>query len=273
VARVIGLGLVGPRRRGFRFALMVASGLGLGEARAQDRFEIQVYDSLTAPPGGVGVELHANVVADGTRSPSPEGELPTQSVLHLTAEPHLGLAPWTEVGCYLQTAVRDGVFDWAGFKARWKVRLPRKLAGDRIGLALNMELSDVPARYEANVWGSELRPIVDLRAGRFYASINPIVAIDLAGPLAGHPQFEPAAKLALEVGAAIAVGLEYYGAIGPFDAPLPWSGQTHRLFAVLDWAHPLGHGGAAVDLNVGAGYNLPGTGDRWVVKAIVGVGR
>jgi hypothetical protein len=250
----------------------LALGLGAGSARAQDRFEIQVYDSETAPPEGVGVELHANVVADGTNAASPDGELPTQSVLHLTVEPHLGLATWTEVGFYLQSAVSGGVIDWAGFKARWKVRWPRKLAGGRLGLALNMELSDIPARYEANVYGSELRPIVDLRAGRLYLSVNPIVDIDLAGPLAGHPFLEPAAKLAISVGAGVAVGAEYYGAFGPLDAPLPWSAQSHRLFAVLDWAKPLGRG-AAIDLNAGVGYNLPGTGDRWVVKAIVGVGR
>jgi hypothetical protein len=247
-------------------------GLGIRPARAQDRFEIQVYDTKTAPPGEVGLELHANVVADGTRAPSPEGERATQGVLHLTVEPHVGLARWCEVGLYLQTATGgDGIIDFAGVKGRWKVRVPRALAG-RIGLALNAELSYVPERYEAAVWGSELRPVIDVRAGRFYAALNPILAIDLAGGLAGHPQFEPAAKVAVEVGAGLSVGAEYYGGIGALDAPLPWSKQTHRLMAALDFEHHL-RGGAEIAVNLGAGYNLPGTGDRWVVKAIVGIGR
>ncbi len=241
-------------------------------AFAQDRFEIQVYDSETAPPGGVGIELHANVVADGTRAPSTDGERPTQSLFHITFEPHLGVTRWCELGMYLQSAIGpDAIVDFAGAKARAKFRLPRKLAG-LVGLALNLELSYVPARYESNVWGSELRPVIDLRKGRFYFSLNPIVDLDLAGAIAGHPQLQPAAKLAFDVAGGFSVGAEYYAAFGAVDSPLPWREQTQRLFAVLDWVREMASD-AAIDLDLGVGYNLPGTGDKWVVKLIVGVGR
>src|SRR6266568_4397187 len=79
---------------GMRSAAVLLLALAAAEARAQDRFEIQVYDAQTAPPGGFGLETHLNhVFADVDET-------------HLTFEPHLGVAPWLEVGGYFQTAVR-----------------------------------------------------------------------------------------------------------------------------------------------------------------------
>ena len=114
---------------------------------------------------------------------------------------------------YLQTAIRpDEGFEYAGVKLRCKLRLDEKLAG-AIGLAINFEISNVPRQFEPNVWGSEIRPIIDGRWGLFYASFNPIFDIDLNGPQAGLPQFEPAAKVAFDVVHSLALGLEYYGAL------------------------------------------------------------
>lgn len=74
-------------------------------AQAQDRFEIQVYDSLTAPPGAVGVETHVNHIVSGTQRPSSDGEDATNGQTHLTFEPHLGVTRWSELGMYLQVAM------------------------------------------------------------------------------------------------------------------------------------------------------------------------
>jgi hypothetical protein len=217
---------------------------GSGTAWAQDRFEIQVYDAETAPRHGYGLETHANAVLSSPR----EG--------HLTFEPHFGVTSWAEAGGYLQTALtNDGSFAYAGAKLRTKLRLPRRVWGDRIGLAVNGELSAIPARFEPARYGSEVRPIVDLRAGRFYAAVNPIVTIDLAGSDAGHPAFEPCAKASWIVGGKIALGAEWYGAFG--------SHVVDRLLAALDWS------GSWIDVNAGAGYAWGG--DGWVVKVIVGI--
>src|SRR5207244_5122767 len=101
---------------------------------------------------------------------------------------------------------------------RTKLRWPTRVWRDRLGLAINFELSDVPARFEANEWGSEIRPIIDLRVARVYAAVNPIVGIDLRGALAGRPQLEPAAKLAFVMRDDLMFGIEAYGAFGPIDA-------------------------------------------------------
>lgn len=237
-----------------RGALIVFAGATTARVvYAQDAFEIQVYDAETAPRGQPGIELHVNQhVLDGARDET-----------HVTLEPHLGVARWAEVGGYLQAALTTaGDLDYAGVKLRAKVRWPSRLWKQRIGLALNGELSAVPAQFEPNLWGSELRPIVDLSVGRFYASVNPILATDLAGDRVGRPQLEPAVKVALKLADGISVGAEGYGAFGPLDD----LGADHvtRLLGVIDIA------GARFDLDVGAGWQW-GSPDHVVAKVILGL--
>src|SRR5262245_55855934 len=125
-------------------------------AQAQDPFEIQVYDSETAPPLEPGIEVHTNYFARGTTSGGPGPLLPTDGVVHLTFEPHLGLTDSSEVGAYLQTAFRpDGGYDFGGVKLRFKARLPHRLTG-HVGLALNTELFAIPAAFSESRYGAEL---------------------------------------------------------------------------------------------------------------------
>ena len=224
-----------------------------GVARAQDAFEIQVYDSETAARGEPGLELHVNQhTIDGANDET-----------HLTFEPHYGLTAWAELGGYFQTSVTTtGELAYAGVKLRLKLRHPARLWNDRIGLAINGELSAVPARFEPDVWGSEVRPIIDLSVGRLYASFNPILAVDLQGDAAGHPQFEPAAKATVRLGTAIAVGAEAYGAFGPLDDV--GSEHASRVFGVIDLT------GSWWDVNLGGGYGWGST-EHVVAKVIVGI--
>lgn len=222
-------------------------------AGAQDAFEVQVYDAVTAQRGETGLELHLNLHAvDGADDET-----------HLTFEPHYGLTAWAELGGYFQTAATTGGdLAYAGVKLRLKLRRPERAWNDRIGLAINGELSVVPSRFEPEVWGGELRPIVDLTAGRLYASINPILAFALRGDVAGHPQLEPAAKLTVKLSDDIAIGGEAYGAFGPIDDL--GSERASRVFGVVDVA------GSWWDLNLGGGYGW-GSSDHVVAKLIVGI--
>jgi hypothetical protein len=222
-------------------------------ARAQDAFEVQVYDVETAPRGEPGLELHLNQhVID--RAPDET---------HLTFEPHYGLADWAELGGYFQTATTTtGDLAYAGIKLRLKIRWPRRVWSDRIGLAINGEVSAVPSHFEANVWGSELRPIIDLVVGPLYAAINPILTADLRGQLAGHPQLEPAAKVAVKVATEVALGVEAYGAFGPLDDL--GAEKVTSLFGVVDLV------GTWWDLDLGAGYGWGST-DHVIAKLIFGV--
>ena len=261
------------RRVGVAVAFAAVVFVGAGSARAQDRFEIQVYDSLTAPAGGFGLETHVNHIFSGTTQASPDGEQPSDGLTHLTLEPHIGVTPWSEIGAYIQFAMdSSGDGHWGGFKLRYKARLPRRYANGMIGLALNVELSVVPARYEAAVYGAELRPIFDLAWRRIYFAINPIIGFDLAGAEAGRPQLQPALKGSVAVVPnLLALGLEYYMNFGPVTSFLSASEQTHRLFAVVDVVHLISPR-LSFGLNFGVGYNLTGNGDRWVIKGIIGFG-
>ncbi len=221
-------------------------------AHAQDEFEIQVYDVELAPRGEAGLEVHLNhhLIHDA----------PDET--HLTFEPHYGLRDWLELGGYFQTSLTTtGDLAYAGVKLRTKLRWPRRVWSERLGLAINFELSAVPSRFEANVWGSEVRPVVDVRVGRLYAAVNPIVATDLGGSLAGHPQLEPAAKLAAVIGERGMAGVEGYGGFGPVDA---LDSGVVRAFAVVDYR------GTWWDLNAGLGISH-GSGDHPIGKLIFGL--
>ena len=246
------------------FLCLGALSLWAASSRAQDRFEIQVYDSQTAPPLSPGMEVHTNYSAQGTLQQTSEGERPTNHVARITFEPHLGLNAFSELGSYFQTALQpSGAYDFAGVKLRFKMRYLHKL-WDLVGLAANFEISWVPPGYEANKWGSEIRPIADIHWRRLYASINPIFSIDFKGKDAGLPQLQPAAKIGVDTFPGLQIGAEYYAGLGPITAPLPGTEQSHTLFGAIDFTS------SYIDLNFGVGYGFAAA-DRWVVKSILGI--
>lgn len=232
--------------------LILASVLLGGVAvQAQDPFEIQVYDSLTAEPGSPGLELHVNSSLRDSQS-------------HATLEPHFGLTRLNELGGYLQTVLLpDGRYEYAGFKLRLKTAAPRLLNG-QLGLAVNLEFSDVPRAFDPAGLGGELRPIVDFRKGRFYAALNPILSFELGGPRKFQPQLEPATKVAWSVSVPVSVGMEYYGAYGPLRAMEFTGPSAHRLFAALDYT------ARWFDVNLGVGDGFSAR-DRVLFKAVFGV--
>ncbi len=249
--------------RPLRWLLLVASLVAPARAAAQDAFEIQVYDAETARAGEPGLEIHLNYFAQGTTEPSPEGEVPTDHLTHITFEPHLGVTDWWELGMYLQFALRpDGGFDTGGIKLRSKWRWPEPVGPFRF--ALNIELARVSKRYEAAGWGGELRPVVDARWGPLYLAANPIVSFAFAGPDAWKPVLEPAFKASVDVARPLALGLEEYSSFGVIGDWAPPSEQTHRLFAVADITAGI------VGINFGVGYGFVGP-ERWIVKAIISI--
>lgn len=221
-------------------------------AWGQDAFEIQVYNADTAALGQMGFELHSNVVAMGNRA------------LHLTLEPHVGLASWCEAGMYFLTALtNEGRYEFAGVKARFKLRWPEKIAG-HYGLSLNQELSlsggtfDPTAGFE---W--EIRPIIDADFSRAYFAVNPIIGVAVSGPEAGSASFEPAVKAGVKLTPNVMVGAEYYATIDVLG--LTRGQKAQRLFAAFDADWKIGK--ASFELNAGVGYDFVGS-DRLIAKVI-----
>jgi hypothetical protein len=252
-------------RRAALGLIAVACASRAGPARAVDAFEIQVYDGTADAPGQGGLEVHSNVVAAGPRERAP-GERDTSSETHLTLEPSFGVTAIWELGAYLQTALDSGGgYHYAGSKLRSKL-VTRPGWRPHLRLGVNVEVSWLPAAYEPDHWGGEVRPIAAWEDERWLAAFNPILDFTLTRRgLSDGPAFEPAATLKRKIGGTpLAVGLEYYGGFGALGAPIGWSEQDHRLFETVDltWRR--------LDLNLGVGEGLTGAAEALVVKLIAG---
>jgi hypothetical protein len=234
-------------------------------ARGGDPFEIQVYDGTANAPGVPGIELHVNDWATGNREAA-AAEAALHGQFHATLEPSLGVTPFWELGAYLQGAVRtdDGAVDWAGVKLRSKFVTPPSF-DPHWRLGVNLELSYLPPTYDADRWGSEVRPIVAWHDDDWLFVLNPILDQSLAGAGASQgPSFQPALKVARTVG-PVALGFEYYATLGPLSGFLPWREQQQQVFEVVDLVSI-----ERFELNLGVGEGLTETSAGIVAKAIVG---
>jgi hypothetical protein len=250
-------------------ALLVAASIAAvpRAARAVDPFEIQVYDGALGDPGSVGIETHINSVISGRRDAAPP-EFPAHHQSHFTAEVAIGVTRWWEAGVYFQTALLgDGSFHYAGNKLRSKFVLPAR-AESPFRLGVNLEVSRLPAEFDSDRWGAEIRPIATWTppSGVAYAAVNPIVDVSLAGPGRDQaPTFEPAATILYVVGGLASFGLEYYADLGPIGSWLRAGEQEHYLFEVINllrWKR--------LELNAGVGEGLSEGSNRFVAKMIIG---
>jgi hypothetical protein len=241
--------------------LAAAGALAPRAARALDAFEIQVYDGTANPQGVFGLELHVNGVASG-QTTAPPPELPPNHQVHLTLEPSYGIRPWWELGGYLQTALRaDGAYDFAGVKLRTKLVTPPAWS-TRTRFGVNLEVSWLPERYEADRWGMEVRPIAAWDVAHLRLAVNPIIDVPLTGAAA---TFEPAAYALVDLRGVMSAGVEYYAALGPLTGLSAWRDQQHYLFEVANLLAVRNF-----ELNVGIGQGLTASSNALVAKAIFG---
>lgn len=254
-----------PRALAIPSLVAAAIVLTAATARAGDPFEIQVYDGTANPPGVPGIELHLNDWATGNRDATPP-EAPLHGQFHATLEPSFGVTPFWELGAYVQSALRTdiGVFDWAGVKLRSKFVTPPSFdAHWRLGV--NLEVSYLPATYDHDRWGSEVRPIVAWYDPDWLFAFNPILDQSLAGSDASQgPSFQPALKASRTVG-PVGLGIEYYATLGPFSGFLPWSQQQQQVFECVD-VLSIEH----VELNACLGEGLTSSSEGVVLKTILG---
>jgi hypothetical protein len=228
-------------------------------AKAVD--EIQVYNAGIAAPGQLTIQQHLNYVALGLKQPPFPGGLVSNGSINGTPEFAYGLTDWWEVGLYLPFAIQDRQLLSDSVKLRTLFVSPH--ADQRnFFYGVNFELSNTTPKFAQTRFGLEIRPIIGARSAEWEFIVNPIV--DIGFGKYGKTDFAPAVRLARKLDRDFFVGLEYYadfGEIGRFDR-LP--DQQHTLFAVTDFK--LG----VFDVNLGFGYGLTPSSDRFVVKTIVG---
>ena len=233
-------------------------------ARAQDAFEIQVYEYETVPRGRWDLETHVNFTARGIRD-FQDGVAPSQRQTHLTFELTRGITNYFEVAGYLVTARRDGgPGEIAGWRVRPRFRLPENWLPFKFSLSTEFGF---PKRiYEENAITFELRPILERGFGKLQIDLNPVLGKAIRGPAAAEFwDFEPGVRFGYSTSKVLDLSLEYYGATGPLNHVEPGPQQMHQLFPGADINF-----GSDVVLNVGVGFGLTSAGNTLVYKTRLG---
>lgn len=235
-------------------------------ARAQDTFEIQVYEYETVPKGMWNLETHLNYVGRGTKFF--EGKVaPTNNQFHLTYELTRGITEHFEMAGYLVLAHRPGGgFEYVGWRVRPRVRLPQSWHLP-VDISISGEVGFPRPTYEEDSVTLEIRPIIEKKFGRFQIDINPVIGRALRGPGAKDGwDFEPGVRFGYEVNKRLDLSLEYYGATGPLHNPLPGHEQVHQFYPGGDI-----HFTENIVWNFGVGIGATPAGNRLVYKSRIGI--
>ena len=249
-------------RPGFALFVLV---LSCNPGRAQNNYEVQVYGSEMVPPARTMVEFHTNFTVEGFKN-EVDGVLPDNHALHETFEITQGFTTWFETGFYVFTSYRpDQGYQWVGDHIRPRVRVPEAWHWP-VNVSLSTEVGYQRHAYSADTWTWEIRPIVDKQIDRWYLACNPAFERSFHGPgVNDGVTFSPSAKVSYDVTKRVAMGFEYYGAVGSmtgFD-PIPLQQQT--ILPAIDL-----NLGPNWEFNFGAGVGLTGATDHWLVKMIIG---
>jgi hypothetical protein len=229
--------------------------------RAQDPFEIHIYEYEPLTRGEYSLEAHLNLVTQGN-SARDGTLLPTLHQTHLTLEPAFGFIKSFALGFMFLNAWEPGYSpQFAGWRA-----LPHLYAPESwhlpVRLGLVAEFSFQNTRYEENSRRVELRPILDREFEKWQVVFNPVFERALHGPGTAHGwNFEPALLLRWKR-RRFSPSLEYYGGIESINRRPHAQPQVHQLFVGGDWK-----AGVVFSVNLGAGFDLGSRGPGVVLKS------
>ena len=232
---------------------------------AQDNYEIQVYGSETVEKGKTMLELHSNYTLQGNKEVG-KVLLPTNHIIHETIEITHGFTPWFEVGFYLFNAVgNNNRSAYVGSHIRPRVSAPLEWHLP-VGLSFSAEFGFQKKEYSANTSTVELRPIIDKKWKALYLALNPVFGKSFKGPDASRGFiFSPNVKTSYDLNKVVALGLEYYGSLGPVLHFDEFNQEQHQLFIVTDLnINPVW------EFNAGLGYGFTTSTDKMIFKMIIG---
>ena len=237
-------------------------------AAAQENYEIQVYPSKTADKGSTLFELHSVLTGSGSKRVA-GGPFGTDGALHETLEITHGFSDVFELGFYIFTSMQVGDgYHFVGSHLRPRIRAPEswKLP---VGLSLSTEFGPTSKSFDRSEFGIEFRPIIDQTIGKFYWAFNPNIEWSMKGPEAGlgirGMNFNPSLKLQWLANEKVAIGAEYYGNTGTLTRMAPSAQQQHMLYPTVDLFL-----GEDWEFNAGYGIQVAGSGDKNILKVIVG---
>jgi hypothetical protein len=234
-------------------------------ATAQDNYEIQVYGADTIEPHSTMVELHTNFTAAGSKV-AVDGVNPTQHAVHETVEITQGFNSWFETGFYIFTSARNGSgWEWVGDHIRPRVRAPERWHWP-VGISVSNEIGYQRRKFAVNTWTWEIRPIIDKKLGPWYLSFNPTFDRALHGPDVSRGfEFSPNAKVSFDINPKVALGMEYYGALGPVDGFDALHNQQQQFFPSIDL-----NVSPQWEINFGVGVGVTHGTDHIIIKGILG---
>jgi len=234
-------------------------------AYSQENYEIQVYGSQTVAKHSTMVELHSNYTSDGEKV-NKNGVLPTNHVLHETIEITHGWNSWFETGFYFFNTIGSGMrTNYVGSHIRPRVMVPTSWNWP-VGVSLSMEGGYQKRDYSEDDWSLEIRPIIDKQWGNLYLSLNPTFDKSFHGLNKNEGfVFSPNFKAAYNVTKVTALGVEYYGSLGPLNNLPPAQSQEHQLFLAVDleWSPDW-------EFNAGYGWGFTSSTDNGIFKVILG---
>ena len=239
----------------------------LADVRASyaiDFYEIQIYDTDTAPTGHLTLELHSNTTSTAT------GELAKSQMdvhqIHETLEATYGVLSWVEVGQYFATAkLSNGEYEYSG--SRWKVHfgVPQTFEWP-VQFGGNIELDYMRHAAEENPMTLELRPILGANYKRFRLVANLAFEDPFSGPGAHRGfQFEPSGELLYDLNRWVSPALEYYGDMGSIQPLAKVQEQQHFVVPTLNF-----HFLPQLELNLGVGFGVTRASNGVFLKSIVG---
>jgi hypothetical protein len=221
----------------------------------------EIYNAGIAAPGQFYIQQHLDYVGDGLKSPAFDGGMASHRSLNGRTEFAYGVTDWWELALYLPFSIKDSEFFSNSIKLRTLFMTPN--ADQRsFFYGINIQLSNSTPRFSQTRFGLELRPIIGIRKADYEFVVNPIVALGFGKY--GEADFAPAARVARKLAPDLYIGLEYYADFGKIGAFEKMPNQQHSLFAVTDFKVGI------FDVNLGVGFGLTPSSDRFVVKTIVG---
>lgn len=176
-------------------------------AVAQADNEIQVYASPTIQKNWTIFELHSNYTVRGSQYVSH-----STGWLNETLEVTHGFAKNFELGFYTFTTIaHDGRWMYQGNQLRPRVTFRESTKGKlTIGTSLSLEFGFYrPTDTTEFEWQGELRPIIDLKSGKWYIAVNPNIDFAVSGDDRGL-DFSPQMKFIYTIGEKLGIGFESY---------------------------------------------------------------
>jgi hypothetical protein len=220
-------------------------------------YELTVYSDDIPEKGEAEGELILSLAR-----PRPDDDVPNGKIVQGLFEYSLGIAPGLAIGLELPLVHAQGATKFEGLAVELQFVAPHADTGFYWGLR-----SDIG--YERSVYearggnGVEINPIIGYRWSSAQLVLNPSVEIPLSGE-SKRALFEPAAKLQFSVDKTDAIGVEYYGNMGPVRSLLPHRRRDEMVYLV--WDRKFGK----QQISLGVGQPLSSsqsTADKWVAKA------